>query len=57
MHDILDAVDNIKLVVSDSGKITNCLFYQPRDWALHGGEVARPPSAPNSLDIEEAENF
>lgn len=57
MHDILDAVDNIKLVVSDSGKMTNCLFYQPRDWALQGGEVARPPSAPDSLDIEEAESF
>lgn len=56
MHDILDVIDNIKLVVSDSGKMTSCLFYQPREWALDGCEIDRPLGALNSMDIEEAEN-
>ncbi len=57
-HDILDAAENIKLVVRDSGGMVNCLFYQPREWQIEGCQVSKPPSiACNSYEVEEAENF
>ena len=43
MHDILDSHDNIKLVVKNPGDIGKCLYYQPRDWAIAGGNIGRAP--------------
>lgn len=52
-HDLLDVVDNFKLVVRDASKTTNCLFYQPRTWRCTGGEFnGRPDRALESDDGE-----
>jgi lipopolysaccharide transport system ATP-binding protein len=45
MHDILDVVDNFKLVVRDGGLTSNALYYQPRNWALTDATVTQPPES------------
>ena len=40
MHDVLDVVDNIRLIVRDAGFDSNCLYFQPRDWSVVGGGVS-----------------
>lgn len=52
MHDILDVVDDVRLVVRNSGACANCAYYQPRDWSYAGAEVVRPPDQLNDyVDI------
>lgn len=52
-HDLLDVVDNFKLVVRDASNTTNCLFYQPRTWRCAGGDFnGRPDRAVESDDGE-----
>ncbi len=36
-HDLLDAMDDVRLVVRDAGRATNSLYFQPRDWACERG--------------------
>jgi lipopolysaccharide transport system ATP-binding protein len=36
-NDILDVVDDIRLVVRDAGRASNSTYYQPRDWTCVGG--------------------
>ena len=43
LHDILDVVDNYKLVVRDGGLTSNALYYQPRRWELVDAAVTRSP--------------
>lgn len=45
MHDILDVVDNFKLVVRDGGLTSNALYYQPRNWALVDATVMQQPDS------------
>ncbi len=45
MHDILDVVDNVRLVVRDPGGVANCLYFQSRDWRLVGAELHGAPVA------------
>ena len=56
MHDILDVVDNFKLVVRDGGLTSNALYYQPRNWTLVDAVVTQPPE-PVVEEILEAEDF
>lgn len=49
MHDILDVVDNLKLVVRDAGLTSNALYYQPRRWQLDHASVSEPPD----LEVDE----
>jgi lipopolysaccharide transport system ATP-binding protein len=58
MHDILDVVDDVRLVVRDPGRVANCLYFQPRDWRLVGAELYGPPVAvPEDASIENGEEF
>jgi len=57
IHDLLDVVDNLKLVVRDMGLTSNCLYYQTRDWHVTGGHVTRAPALPEEVMLEETENF
>lgn len=50
-HDILDVVDDVRLVVRDAGRAANCLYYQPRDWSFTSAEVIAPPDQLEELDI------
>ncbi len=43
MHDILDVVDDIRVVVRDVGKGQNCLYYQARSWRYQGAELIYTP--------------
>ena len=36
-HDLLDAMDDVRLVVRDAGRAANSLYFQPRDWACERG--------------------
>lgn len=56
LHDILDVVDNFKLVVRDGGLTSNALYYQPRNWALVDAVVAQPPD-PVVEEIVQEEDF
>ena len=56
LHDILDVVDNFKLVVRDGGLTSNALYYQPRSWALVDAVVAQPPD-PVVEEIVQEEDF
>jgi len=58
MHDILDVVDDVRLVVRDAGRTTNCLYYQSRDWSLSGAELCGAPElAKADAGIEDGEEF
>lgn len=51
MYDILDVVDDIRLVVRDAGRASNCLYFQQRDWHVSGGESTSSPMMPENPDI------
>jgi lipopolysaccharide transport system ATP-binding protein len=58
LHDILDVVDDLRLVVRDTGRTANCLYYQSRDWSLAGAELCGVPElveADAGVDIEDGE--
>jgi hypothetical protein len=57
MHDILDARDDIKLVVCDGGLAANCLYFQPRDWKVAGGQVIGSLQAMETPVLEAIEEF
>ncbi len=50
-HDMLDVVDNVRLVVRDAGRTSNCLYFQSREWSCVGGEFN------GVLDAVEFENI
>lgn len=39
MHDILDTVEDVRLIVRGVGSNRDCLFVQPHEWALNGHEI------------------
>jgi lipopolysaccharide transport system ATP-binding protein len=41
-HDLVDCVDNLRLVVRDAGRAANNLYYQSRSWECLGGAFAGP---------------
>lgn len=51
LHDILDVVDDVRLVVRDVRRAANCLYYQPRDWSFTSAEVIAPPEQVEDLDV------
>lgn len=58
MHDILDTVDDLRLVVRDAGMAPNCLYYQSRDWSISGAErCGEPVLVANELDVGDEEDF
>lgn len=57
IHDLIDVIDNIKLVVRDTGFAANSLYFQPRDWHVDGGEITRPATLPDTDCLENAEDF
>lgn len=52
MHDILDTVDDIRLIVRGAGKNRDCLFVQPREWALNGREIVASPELDSDGEVE-----
>lgn len=56
MHDILDVVDNFRLVVRDGGLTSNALYYQPRNWVLVDAAVTELPD-PIAEEIVQGEDF
>lgn len=58
LHDLLDLIDNIKVVVSDPGKNSHCLFYQPREWTMNGATVVELSKMNDDMaDAESGEGF
>ncbi|MBL8753580.1 MAG: ABC transporter ATP-binding protein, partial [Planctomycetes bacterium] len=43
LHDILDVVDDVKLVVRDDGRAQHCTYFQPRAWRSDGAEPCDGP--------------
>lgn len=56
-NSILDAVDDMKLVVHDVRHSINCLYFQSREWRVAGASVTGVPALPDTADLEEAEDF
>ena len=56
MHDILDVVDDVRLVVRDAGGVANCQYYQPRSWEVTGGEVTRLDKQSDHSTFDEFED-
>ena len=52
MHDILDVIDDIRLVVRDAGRAANSLYFQPRDWEISGGEMSDTQVLLDESEIE-----
>jgi hypothetical protein len=57
MHDILDAIEDMRLVVRDAGFQPDCLYFQPRDWNLVGGGVSELTVASGGPELETAERI
>jgi len=56
-HDLIDVVDNVRLIVRDAGRARNNLYYQPRDWVCTGGlfsGLAEAEAGMDELDPEVA---
>jgi lipopolysaccharide transport system ATP-binding protein len=56
-HDLVDVIDNVRLVVRDVGRAANNLYYQPRVWECTGGTfsgVSEVEADMNELDPEVA---
>ncbi|MFO6418782.1 polysaccharide ABC transporter ATP-binding protein [Hylemonella sp. W303a] len=55
-HDMLDVIDNVRLVVRDTGRTSNCLYFQSREWSCVGGEFngVLDPSGFEEVDPSEA---
>ena len=45
MHDILDVVDDVRVVVADDGAGANAAYYQPRAWRSAAATVVDAPPA------------
>lgn len=55
--DILDVVDDIRLVVRDAGRANNSAYYQPRDWVCLGGAfdgVAEGVEVTEEMDVADS---
>jgi hypothetical protein len=55
-HDLLDVVDDIRLVVRDAGRASNSLYYQSREWICTGGVFGGLPEGlgvPEEVDVAE----
>lgn len=52
MHDILDVIDDVRLVVRDAGRAANSLYFQPRDWEISGGEISDTQVLLDESEIE-----
>lgn len=50
-HEILDVVDDVRLIVRNSSKSANCLYYQPRLWSSEQALIASPPEELEEEDI------
>lgn len=57
LQDLRDLVDNIKLVVVDTGKSRHSNFYQPRDWEIKGATTVERNDFLDNVDVEGAESF
>jgi lipopolysaccharide transport system ATP-binding protein len=57
MHDIVDAIEDIRLVVRDTGFQPNCLYFQPRDWNLIGGAVSELTVPSRGSELETADKL
>lgn len=56
LHDILDAVDNLKVVVRGPRNADNCVYFQPRSWVVNQSKVT--PKDTEELDsLENSEEF
>ena len=55
LHDILDVVSDLRLVVRDGGAADNCTFFQPRAWQGPGIEVCDAPTGADQLDTAPAD--
>ncbi|MGO4760930.1 ABC transporter ATP-binding protein [Cupriavidus sp. 2KB_3] len=53
MHDLIDGLDNIKLVVRDAGLGANCLYYQPRSWDTGTATISRPAEEFDQVDLQD----
>ncbi len=47
LHDILDVVDDVRVVVQDGGGAAHCTYFQPRSWTSAG---ASPCDGPAPVD-------
>lgn len=54
-HDLVDVIDNVRLVVRDAGRATNNLYYQPRDWGCKGGAFTGLAEAETDVDEFDSE--
>jgi lipopolysaccharide transport system ATP-binding protein len=44
MHDILDVIEEARVIVRDAGLGGNCLYFQPREWKITGGVIEDMPA-------------
>jgi homopolymeric O-antigen transport system ATP-binding protein len=57
MHDILDAFDELKLIVRDNNLATNSLYFQPRDWLINGQGARGTAVVLEESNVEDIEEF
>lgn len=57
MHDILDVLDDARVIVRDAGSGGNGLYYQPREWTITGGTVTEMPTVPATSELEAVEEL
>jgi lipopolysaccharide transport system ATP-binding protein len=55
MHDILDVIEDLRLVVRDAGFQADCLYFQPRDWNLVGACVSELTVPSGGTELEALE--
>jgi lipopolysaccharide transport system ATP-binding protein len=56
-HDLIDALDDVRLVIRDAGHASNSLYFQPRNWDCIGGKFNGLTDAPiesNDMEFEDA---
>lgn len=53
MHDILDVVDNLRVVVRAGAQPTLGLYHQPRQWVLSGAEATADAPSPDEAGQED----
>jgi hypothetical protein len=56
LHDILDVVDDVRVVVTDGGAGANAAYFQPRAWRSAGATVCAAPDAGAEPDAALAED-
>ena len=58
MHDIVDAVDSIRVVVREGESVANSLFFQSREWHISGAQITgHPPQTAPFAHLESEEEF